>query len=189
MPVNKDLHVDGGPDKSADAAKRGLKGMMGSGIYASKKLRGQAVAATAQAGEAMPSTGAAGLAGTGGKRQSQAILDGDVLPLGSKAVAAPATFIVATGAGVAGTFDATPANDGGQCEVLVYERSSSDNTEDGPFIKKVDMAADGAAHSVALPAAYAGVTVAVYCRRLVGTAPNDAPGRLFATRRTVAAHA
>jgi hypothetical protein len=209
MPTSKRLYSSNSTDPKADQAqqnpKRGLRGSMNaSGVYATKKLKGTGVAATTQAGETLRTTGADGLGGTGQtKRQKQAILDGDAIPVGSGIVAALATFTVATGAGAAGTFDATPANDGGSCEVLVYKQNAADATEDGPdqtaaggppagghgFMGAFEMLADGAAHSVALGAANASAAVAVYARRISGTSPNIKRGRFFATRRTVTAHA
>jgi hypothetical protein len=181
--------------------------MNASGIWASKKINGPGAgsAATVQAGETDVTTGTDGLGGTGQtKRQKQALLTSNAVSVGDGLIAALATFTVATGAGAAGTFDATPANDGGSCEVLVYKQNAADSTEDGPdqtaaggppagghgFLGAFEILADGAAHSIALGSANASAAVAVYARRISGTAATGIKrGRFFGTRRTVTARA
>lgn len=115
----------------------------------------------------------------------------------------PTTFTVATGAGAAGTFDATPANQANfDCEVIVLRQldterfgALSEDVDGKNVLTRARFAADGAAHSVAVGAAFASLGVSVRAR-LVSTQAAatvggifDRVGPWFETRRTVTTHA
>lgn len=115
----------------------------------------------------------------------------------------PTTFTVATGAGATGTFDATPANQANfDCEVVVFRQldterlgAASEDVDGKNVIARARFAADGAAHSVAVGAAFASLGVSVRAR-LVSTQAAatvggifDRVGPWFETRRTVTTHA
>lgn len=175
MGANKALHNAGDPlDTSSETIKKGLKGS-DFGIFSDKT-------GARHDGHPDVATGDAGL-----EVDKRTILDSDRRPLGTDyALGAPSTFTVAQGAGAAGTFDATAANEAGSNEVVVYRVNATDSDVDGDLIDKFDISGTGAAESIALGSAFAGVTVAVYCRRLT---TDEVPGPFFATRRTVVAHA
>ena len=117
---------------------------------------------------------------------ARSVLDSDVVPLGASYIAPPSSFSVATGTGAAGSFEATPGNDGGQCQVAVYD-VGADTDEDGDLLATAIINANGTAQTIALGAAHANKPVAVYCRRV--SAPPRQVGRWFGTRRVVTTHA
>jgi hypothetical protein len=115
-------------------------------------------------------------------------LDSDLVPSGEdKRQTALATFTVASGAGAAGTFDATAENTGGTARVEVYSRDAVNLARDRGLVGVFYIVADGTAKSIALGAAFASVTVAVYAKKVDATGLRIGPA--FGTRRTVAAHA
>ena len=171
MGANKALHNAGDPlDTSSETIKRGLKGS-DFGIHADK-VGGR------HDGHPDVNTGDAGV-----EVDKRTILDSDRRPLGTDyAIGAPSTFTVAAGAGAAGTFEATAANEAGSVEVVVFRVNATDTDVDGDLIDKFDISGTGAAESIALGSALANTLVAVYARRLT---TDEVPGPFFGTRRTV----
>lgn len=190
--------------------KRGLKGdQLPSGRFSSKAQPNPAefTGVTEVLGGELGFGGGANTfipRGASAAGDSRAVLDSDLHDVGSDDENSVfATFTVAAGAGASGTFDATAENTGGTARVEVYlpratqvyagaavsagpKSVANANVED-TLLGVFYVAANGAAQSIALGAAFASVTVAVYARKVDAAGLSFGPR--FGTRRTVAAHA